>query len=260
MEQSLALADLKSEMADLAPEETRLHLPADLKHADDAFTDVAYAKGQFFLQFLEERFGRDVFDAFLRGYFDHFAFKTVVTADFDAYLHEHLMAQYPDAVSDAEITEWLYGEGLPANAPNPVSDAFEKVSAQIDAWLASGAPINSANWSAHEWIYFVNALPDDLSTDQMAALDDLYGLSTSANAEIAFAWYMKSIKTGYEPAMEPMSSFLHRVGRGKFLYPLYKALAENGRRALAEEIFETARSGYHPIAQRRVEETLQAAN
>ncbi|MEZ5918291.1 MAG: M1 family metallopeptidase, partial [Parvularculaceae bacterium] len=260
MEQSLAMADLKEEIAELAPERTRLHLPATLNHPDDAFTGVAYSKGQFFLQFLEERYGRDIFDAFLSEYFDHFAFKTVITADFEAYLREHLTADHPDAVSEVELTEWLYGEGLPASAPKPASDAFEKISTQIDNWLASGAAINTGGWTAHEWIYFVNTLPDDLDTDRMAQLDAAYGLTDSTNAEVAFAWYMKAVKTGYEPAMPALSAFLHQVGRGKFLYPLYKALAENGRRAFAEEIFETARPGYHPIAQRRVEETLQAAN
>ncbi|MGA9342391.1 MAG: M1 family aminopeptidase/hydrolase, partial [Rhodanobacteraceae bacterium] len=45
--------------------------------ADDALSDVVYAKGSWFLRFLEARYGRAVFDPYLRGYFDHFAFQSI---------------------------------------------------------------------------------------------------------------------------------------------------------------------------------------
>ena len=44
------------------------------------------------------------------------------------------------------------------------------------------------------------------------------------------------------------------VGRGKFIYPLYTSLVENGRREWAAAVYNEARPGYHPIAQRRIDE------
>src|SRR3546814_20794022 len=58
--------------------------------AGDTLTAVAYDKGAWFLQFLEKRFGREEFDAFLRGYFDHFAFQSITTVQFIDYAKQNL--------------------------------------------------------------------------------------------------------------------------------------------------------------------------
>ena len=46
------------------------------------------------------------------------------------------------------------------------------------------------------------------------------------------------------------------VGRGKFIYRLYGALKDNGQAEMANRIFANAKSGYHPIAQRRITDVL----
>jgi len=261
MERSLDLASLKRDIAGAErPELTSLKMPADLGHPDDAFSQVSYAGGMFFLKFLERRFGRDVFDAFVRDYFDHFAFQSITTEDFLVYFEDNLLAEHPGAVTAAEVNEWIYQPGLPASAEEPVSDAFDLVALQQAQWHAgaiAAADIETAEWSTHEWLHFLNTLPDDLSGDQFAALDEAFSLTGARNAEIAFAWYMNAIRGAYEPAIPALEEFLLTVGRGKFIYRLYGALAEHGRREWALEVYERARSGYHPIAQRRVEERLE---
>lgn len=264
MEQALAFADLKKEVAAAErPELTQLRLPADIDHPDDAFSDVAYIKGQFFLHFLEQRFGRDAFDAFLKSWFDSHAFKAATTDDFRAFLMKTLVAGHPDVAGEGEIDEWLFGQGLPKSLVAPASAAFDNVEAEQATWI-SGAEtaksIRTENWTTQEWLHFISTLPDDISAERMKDLDFAFDLTNSANAEIAFAWYMKSIDARYAPAMPAVEAFLTRVGRGKFLYPLYEALSKNDQRAFAERIFEKARPLYHPIAQRRVGEVLQAQN
>ena len=258
MEQVLSLDDLKRDIAGAdRPELTQLKLPADMGHTDEAFSNVAYVKGQFFLMFLEERFGRDKFDAFLKKYFDHFAFQSVITEDFLTYLHDELHAQNPDAVTKAELMEWIYKPGLPATAKNPVSDAFETVTAQQSAWLSgtmTAANLKTANWSTHEWLHFLNTLPDGMSAEQFADLDSAHKLSGIQNAETAFAWYMKTIKSNYAPAKPKLEAFLMSVGRGKFIYRLYGAMAKDpAQRQWAMRVYKTARRGYNPIAQRRID-------
>lgn len=264
MEQSLALNDLRKEIAALdRPELSRLQLPGDLDHPDDAFSDVAYVKGQFFLHFLEERFGRKAFDAFLKSWFDSHAFKAATTSDFRAYLLENLLSKQPDATSVAEIDDWLYGEGVPQSVITPVSSAFDKVEEQQAQWMSGAAPattISAKGWTTQEWLHFINELPDNLAQDRMADLDAAFDLTHSGNAEIAFAWYMKAVKSHYAPAMPAIADFLGRVGRGKFIYPLYEELSKQGERAFAERTFEKSRPVYHPIAARRVEDLLQAQN
>lgn len=264
MERALALGDLKEEIAALDdPQLTRLKLPADLDHPDDAFSDVAYVKGQFFLHFLEDRFGREKFDPFLRAWFDAYAFKAATTEDFREFLIGRLVAENPAAATEAEIDEWLYGQGLPETIASPVSAAFDEVEAQQAEWMSGNKPatvIETAGWTIQEWLHFINSLPEETSAERMRDLDRAFDLTNSDNAEIAFAWHLKAIEAGYGPAIPAIESFLSRVGRGKFVYPLYEALAENGRRADAERIFEKARPLYHPIAAREIEKILQAEN
>lgn len=234
-----------------------------LDHPDDAFSDVAYVKGQFFLHFLEERYGRGAFDAFLKGWFETQAFKAATTDDFRAFLLETLVLANKQAASLAEIDEWLGGEGLPPTLTAPKSAAFEKVDAARAAWLQSAdlaSSIATGGWTAQEWLHFINGFPEDVPAGRLQELDLAFDLTNSANAEIAFAWFMKAIPAGYAPALPAAENFLTRVGRGKFLYPLYRAMKENGNLAGAERIFEKARPLYHPIAQRRVADILQAQN
>lgn len=264
MEQALSLEDLERDMAGAErPELTQLKLPDDLAHPDDAFSNVAYVKGQFFLMFLEQRFGRDNFDAFLKGYFDHFAFQSITTEDFLAYMRTELQEKYPGKVSSEEINAWIYGPGLPETAARPKSDAFDKVAAQSAAWQSgeiAASEIQTSDWSTHEWLYFLNTLPEGLSAAQFAELDAAFSLTGTQNAETAFAWYMQTIKGDYAPAMPALDTFLNSVGRGKFIYRLYGTLEETGKGEWAREVYSRARPGYHPIAQRRIDEILRQAN
>ncbi len=264
MEQALGLSDLKRDIAGAKrPELTQLKLPADLAHPDDAFTQVAYVKGQFFLMFLEERFGREDFDIFLKSWFNDHAFQSVTTEDFIKYLHEKLHVDNPDALTKAELQEWIYQPGLPETAKNPQSDAFAMVEDRAGYWLDGKQPIATLKgvakrWSTHEWLHFLKGLPEDLSQAQFVELDKAFGLTGTQNAETAFAWYMQAIKGGYEPAFAELDKFLMSVGRGKFIYRLYGALNDNGRADWAKEVYARARPGYHPIAQRRIDDILAA--
>lgn len=256
MERVLDKQSLMKDVASAArPELTALKMPADISHPDEAFSDVSYVGGMFFLKFLETRFGREAFDGFLRAYFDHYAFQSITTEDFLAYFEDNLWADQPDAVTKEEIDAWVYEPGMPDTIENPQSDAFEKVQAQLDAWLGGGEAggLETSAWTTHEWLYFIRALPASVGAEQLAALDERFSLSGSHNAEIACAWYLKAIPAGYEPIYEPLDRFLTSVGRGKFIYPIYASLVENGRRDWAAAVYNEARPGYHPIAQRRID-------
>ena len=258
MEQALDMENLKRGIVEAKrPELTHLKMPEDIGHPDDAFTSVAYIKGANFLFFLEDRFGREHFDPFLKQYFDEYAFKSVTTEEFIQYLHDNLHSKFPEKLTRAELDAWVYGPGIPETARDPKSGAFAKVTAQSAAWFAGdAAAFETDDWSTHEWLHFINTLPKDVSAEQLAELDKLFGFTGTQNAETAFAWYMQAIKGGYEPAMSEIEEFLMTVGRGKFIYRLYGALKANGQADWANEIFAKARAGYHPIAQRRISDVL----
>ena len=259
MEQVLDMGGLKRAIAEAKrPELTHLKLPDDMTHPDEAFTLVSYIKGANFLFFLEDRFGREKFDPFLKSWFNDYAFESVTTEDFLSYLHENLHKDNPDALTRAELEAWVYGPGLPETARKPVSDAFSQVAGFANQWHAGEIPataLPTKDWSTHEWLHFLSGLPE-LTRAQYAELDDAFNLTGTQNAETAFAWYMQSIRGGYEPASPALEEFLMTVGRGKFIYRLYGALKDNGQVEMANRIFANAKSGYHPIAQRRISATL----
>jgi hypothetical protein len=259
MEQALGLEDLKRDIANAErPSLTQLKFDDDLTHPDEAFSQVTYVKGQFFLNFLEDRFGRAAFDPFLKSYFNAYAFDSITTEDFLAFMDANLRAQNPDAVTDAEIQEWVYGQGLPDTIRIPQSDAFDKVAAASQRWVSgdiTAAALPTADWSTHEWLHFLNGLTE-LTQAQYKELDETFALTGTQNAETAFAWYMQAIKGGYATAMPALEEFLMSVGRGKFIYRLYGALKDNGQADMANRVFANAKAGYHPIAQRRISDIL----
>ncbi|MFB0981654.1 MAG: M1 family metallopeptidase [Alteromonadaceae bacterium] len=261
MEQALGAQDLNYEIAELPPGDTQLYIDLKGRDPDDAFSGVPYVKGQLFLMFLEAKFGRDRFDSFILDYFNGHAFESLGTANFVIYLKKHLTHKYPNIVSDKEINEWIYEQGLPSYAPKPTSSAFTTIDGLInrlnlDEITLSKLPTEA--WTLHQWLHFINNLPVTLSTERMSALDEAFNLTASTNAEIAHAWYLLALRTGYDAVYPAMSKYLISIGRRKLIVPLYKALAETpAGKAWALDVYAKARPGYHGLAQGTIDSVLK---
>ncbi len=260
MEQALGAQSLNAEMKVLDSDDTKLYIDLKGRDPDDAFSGVPYVKGQLFLMYLEEKFGRQRFDAFVLAYFDSYAFKSIGTRSFINYLKTNLTDKFPGIVSDADINEWIFNSGLPKAAPKPTSNAFNIIDNYIKQLVAgelSLATLPTKKWTLHEWLHFLNNLPVDLDQQLMVDLDKTFALTTSKNAEIAHAWYLLSIKTGYQQAYPAMAKYLESIGRRKLIVPLYTELAttEEGK-MWAIDVYKKARPGYHGLAQGTVDGVL----
>ncbi|GAA1568829.1 M1 family metallopeptidase [Kribbella sancticallisti] len=243
----------------LSPAEQAVELPG-LNHRSHYYGTTALGplKGCWFLAWLEERFTREVFDPFLRGYFDRFAFRSINSEDFAEHLREQLLDQHPGVVTEAEIAAWLDEPGIPAFAERAVSARFEVVDELRDRWLTTGElPDGASRWTTQEWLRFLDAAPDVLDASQLQQLDREFGLTGTANGEIARRWYSIVAASSYTPAYDELASFLTRVGRMKLVVPVYKALmsTEEGRE-LAGKVFATAKPGYHPITTAAVQKVV----
>lgn len=264
METAINRNELKEEFKELDPKLQQLALkPGTLANPDDQSSATVYHKGAWFLQFLEQRYGREVFDPWLRGYFDHFAFQSIPTTKFVEYLKSELMAKHPGKVSDAEIEQWVYGPGIPADAPQVESRRFAVVDAARVAWTGSAqlpaASITSA-WTTQEWVHFLEGMPDTLRVDQLKQLDDAYKFTGTRNGEIAQRWYPLTVRSGYLAARPAIAEFLQRIGRRKLIMPTYGELVKTtDGLAFAQDVFAKAKPGYHPITTGSVESTIAAA-
>ena len=79
----------------------------------------------------------------------------------------------------------------------------------------------------------------------MKSIDEKFNLTQSGNSEILAIWFEQSIRFGYEGIDDALEQFLIRIGRRKFLVPLYQALSNTtSGKNRAKEIYEKARSNY----------------
>lgn len=250
MEQVLDRRKLDKEMAELPKDQQALH--ATTADPDEGVTQVPYVKGSLFVRLLEQTYGRPTLDAYLRGYFDHFAFRSITTAEMLEYLQRELL---DDQTAKIPLQEWIFEAGLPASTPKAASPKLEAVKRDAEAFAATGA-IPRAKWSTHEWLEFLQALPP-LKTAQAAALDKAFALTSTGNSEVLDQWLQIAIQADYAPAYPRVESFLMSVGRQKFIRPLYAALMKTpAGQARAKSIYAKARPGYHPIAQTSVDKIV----
>src|SRR5690606_33834120 len=256
----LGLQGLERELAELPEADQRLAIDLAGRDPDDGLTAVAYDKGAAFLRRLEEVFGRERFDAFVRRWFDEHAFESATTAGFRAFLEAELLAQDPDAAARVDVDRWLHGAGLPDDAPWPEVATFDRVDRARAAWLAGGSAeeLPGDEWTTTEWLHFLGGLPDEVDPERLAALDARFALTGTGNAEILAAWLLRNLRAGYArmPAAVDarLERFLVEVGRRKFLEPLYRSLmATPEGAARARAIHATARPRYHAVTARTID-------
>ena len=274
MEAALGLRDLNEEIATLDDRDEILHIDLKGRDPDDGSTDIPYEKGALFLRHLEETFGRARFDQFLKSYFNHFAFQSITTDQFEDYLKQNLLKTNPTLAAKVPVDEWINQPGIPANAPKPSSPAFAEVEAQARRWLDGkfeAGQIPTAKWTTQEWLHFLQTVQAAVGAQssssasiaqqpagRMAELDRAFHLTRSGNSEIAFQWLLMSIRNRYEPGYPRLEEFLMTIGRRKFIKPLYEELAktpEGLERAVA--IYRRARPTYHPIAVTSIDAVLK---
>jgi leukotriene-A4 hydrolase len=256
MEAVLGLKSLQADLAKLKPADQILAIDLRGRDPDEVFSGIPYEKGRLFLNYLDAKFGRERFDAFLRGYFDHFAFKSITTEQFVAYLQENLLDRFPGIVTLDQVDAWVFGPGLPADAVLPVTTMFEPVDEARAVWLSGKLPSKKVgtDWIAQQWLYFLDNMPATLGAGQLADLDKAFGLSKSPNAEIAHSWFMLVIANDYRPSFPRLEEYLKTVGRRKLVAPLYEALMKTpSGTEVAKRVFAKARPGYHPDTVKAIE-------
>jgi aminopeptidase N len=226
-------------------------LAVDLRNRDplDAFTEVPYEKGRLFLSTLDAKFGRERFDEFLRSYFDHFAFQSVTTAQFVAYLAENLLNRYPGIVTESNVEEWLTTPGIPADAVLPATDAWVAVDNVRTLWLSGalqGGKLATQPWDSQQWVYFLKNMPPSLSVAQLKDLDQALS-RRSGNAEIEQSWLLLVIRNHYQPAYAHLEHYLQTMGNGRLILPLYRELMKTpAGAAQARRVYRLAQPSYHP--------------
>ena len=260
------------------------------KDPDDAFSSVPYEKGFNFLYFIEKLIGIEKFDTFIPHYFTVWKEKSLDSYDFKATLLD-FFAQ--DADVSKKLAEginwdtWFYAPGFP---PKPDFDTslVEGVYKLADKWKTLTEPSpgrkevkqvpekrpgeqepgsekafepsksDIEGLTANQLVVFLERVllfPNALPAASAREMGELYGFTQSQNVELVSRYCQIAMKAGDESCLDTVTALLGRVGRMKFVRPLYKGLIKVDR-ALAERTFEKNRNFYHPICRGVVEKIL----
>ncbi|MGH8112272.1 MAG: M1 family metallopeptidase [Rhodanobacteraceae bacterium] len=259
----LAIRNLEKTIGKMPANAQRLAPEAREINADDELSDVAYDKGSWFLRTLEQKFGRAAFDAWLQSYFNHFAWHSITTEQMLAYLKPDLIEKYPGKMRWDEVKEWVYGTGIPSDAPIPDSPRFDAIDEERAAFLAdtlAADTLDATSWNTQEWMYFLDRLPDAPPLQKMRELDAAWHLTGTPNAEIGMRWYIRAIAAGDKAAWPAAAGHATRIGRMYLTIPIYKALVHTPEGfANAEQVYAKAKDGYHPLTRMAVERLFAKA-
>jgi leukotriene-A4 hydrolase len=262
MQEVFARQALNATIADMGVESRDTWLKTDYtgRNPDEGTNDIAYEKGFFFLKTIEAAVGREKFDAFLRGYFDTNAFKSLTTAQFIDYLNENLIKGDKSLEEKIDVDKWVYGPGVPANVVAVGSERFKAIDALVEKWRKTGMArgLSKEIVSSNEKRYFISQLPTDLKAADMAVLDAEFNFTASHNTDVQLAWYTLAIRHHYNQANNNIKAYLLENGRMWHIIPLYKELMITPEGAkIARAIYKEARPNYHPMTYQAIDKLLK---
>ena len=237
---------------------TRLNLPAGEAGPDGGASGIIYDKGALFLRTIEQIVGREKWDAYLRSYFDRYAFQPMTSARFLADLREHLVKGDKALEEKLQLDRWVYQPGLPGNSARPDPAAFAAVDQAVQRFAGGGQLDVDAwrAWTTAERLRFLNKLPRKLPKARLDALERGLGLNAIGNNEVRFAWLALAIANRYDAAVPSLEQFVTSQGRRKFVRPLIEDLAKDSDwgRPIAKRVYAKARPLYHPITTKDLDE------
>lgn len=235
-------------------------LVVDLKgqDPDDAFSSVPYEKGFHALYAFELLLGKKEWDSFIPHYFETFKFKSVDSYEFKACMLD-FFAKDKEASKKLDEFDWdklFYAPGFP---PKPeFDDTLVKVCYELaDKWqgyLSSSTDFkpNASDidgWVSNQSVVFLERLQsfaDKFSPETVHLLGETYGYKDTQNIEVLSRYLNIGLMAKVKETYQPSADLLGRIGRMKFVRPMFKLL-NAADRELAVKTFEKNRDFYHPI-------------
>lgn len=268
--------EMKEILAGKHPEDSQLHLNLKGRNPDDGMTTIAYIKGAFFLKTLESKVGREKFDRFLKHYFNVFKFKTVSTATFITEMENNLLMSKKFSF---DYNEWIFSNGLPKNSVIINSSRLKRMESLAKRFSAGEnvfEPVVTYQWQkiknskkkkrikkvskikrddfiVQEWQTFIRGLSDDISIQKLKYLDATFNFSTWGNSEVMAEWFVLNIHRENRIIRPAIEKFISKVGRRKYLLPIYKALASNpDDKVWAKKVFDNSKAYYHAVSRNSI--------
>ena len=249
---------------------TKLVVDLKGKDPDDAFSSIPYEKGFNFLYYIEKLIGLSEFDKFIPHYFEKFRGKSLDSYDFKSTLLDFFGndKETKGKIESIDWDRWFYSPGLPPVIPKfntkladvaySLADQWEKFTDKPDDPSFSPKKSDTKGWSSNQVVVFLERcllFHKPLPAAHAAAMGKTYGFTESKNIEISSRYFQLAMISG-ETGIKPLVvDLLGRIGRMKFVRPLYRGLIIMDV-DLAASTFEANKDFYHPICRQMVEKLL----
>ncbi|KZF21561.1 leukotriene A-4 hydrolase [Xylona heveae TC161] len=239
------------------------------KDPDDAFSSIPYEKGFVFLYYLEKLVGKDKWDKFIPYYFTKYKGKSLDSYDFKSTVLEFFAndVEASKKVNDLDWDTWFYKPGYPPK-PNFDTSLVDRCYKLAEDWAelskdggkADFKPSKDdiAGWTANQVVVFLEKIQsweNPMIKGAVELMGKRYGFESSQNVEVVSRYFGIGLKAKYTAVYQASADLLGRVGRMKFVRPLYRQLNEVDR-DLAVKTFEKNKDFYHPICRQMVEKDL----
>ncbi|GAB7340063.1 hypothetical protein MBLNU457_6559t2 [Dothideomycetes sp. NU457] len=242
------------------------------KDPDDAFSSIPYEKGFTFLYYLEKLVGKDKWDQFIPHYFTSFKEKSLDSYDFKATLLDFFSKDSTASkqLQSIDWDSWFYKPGFPPK-PNFDTSMVDECYALAEKWEALNNGANASwspsksdlkDWMANQTVVFLETVQTwekPLKSELVEKMGSAYGFAESHNVELVSRYFGVGLKSKTRSIYEPTADLLGRVGRMKFVRPLYRGLKECDE-AFARKTFQEHKDSYHPICRTMVEKDLYGDN
>lgn len=234
---------------------------------DDAFSSIPYEKGFHALYAFELLLGKEKWDKFIPHYFETFKFKSLDSYDFKACLIDFFAS---DAEANKKLQEFdwdklFYAPGYPAKPEfddTMVKDCY-KLADKWQAHVEKGEPFEPKKsdiegWVSNQSVVFLERLQqfaESFKPKDVHLLGEVYGYGTTKNIEVVSRFLTVGLQAKVQETYEPAAELLGKIGRMKFVRPLFRLL-NLADRELAVKTFEKNKEFYHPICRQMVEKDL----
>ncbi|KAI9167595.1 Leucine aminopeptidase [Paramyrothecium foliicola] len=244
-------------------EYTKLIISHDNVDPEDVYSQVAYEKGFHLVYYLERLVGRENFDKFIPHYFTKWSGKSLDSFEFKDTFVDFFNNLGDDAIKQkvAEI-DWdakFYTPGLP---PKPEFDTTlaNQCYELAEKWKNDSYEPNAKDvesFTANQKLVFLGEIQqaEPLSPERAQLLGKVYDIVASKNVELKSAYYLIALKANDRTSLEGAADLLGKVGRMKYVRPLFRALNKVDRQ-LALDTFAKNKDFYHPICKGMVQKDL----
>jgi leukotriene-A4 hydrolase len=244
-------------------EYTKLIISHDNVDPEDVYSTVAYEKGFHFLYYLERLVGRESFDKFIPHYFSTWAEKSLDSFEFKATFLDFFNGLGDEGIKQKVASiDWndkFYTPGLP---PKPEFDTTlaNQCYDLAAKWKDSSfepTPKDVESFTGNQKLVFLEEVQkiEALSPERSQLLGKVYDIASSQNVELKSAYYLIALKANDKSAFAGVAELLGKVGRMKFVRPLFRGLNKVDRQ-LALDTFKKNQEFYHPICKGMVQKDL----